>query len=79
MKQFYYVHNRATGNPTCRHTTFLKAKDEAIRLSKKMKKSFYILASVAKVVYQEDGEPVIESEGKLLDKESVRAMVFRKS
>ena len=51
QKQFWYVHNRASGNPTYRHYTYESALEEAKRLSLKFKKNFYVLTSVKKVSY----------------------------
>lgn len=50
MKKFWYVHNRAMGNPTVRHETKESAIDEAIRLSKMYNKNFYVLESSCKVL-----------------------------
>lgn len=52
MKKFYYVHNRAQGNPTHRHLTYESAVEEAKRLCEKHKKNFYIIESVSKVYYK---------------------------
>ena len=52
MKKFYYVHNRAQGNPTRRHSTYESAVEEAKRLCMKHKKHFYVITSVSKVCYQ---------------------------
>lgn len=59
MKNFYYVHNRGTGNPTFRHTIIEDAIDEAIRLSKLTKNNFYVLKPVAHIT---DNGTVIDVE-----------------
>lgn len=62
MEKFYYVHNRRTGNPTYRHRTVESALSEALRLTRKHKKNFYVLESVKHTVYNHDtGEIKIES------------------
>lgn len=66
MKKFYYVHNRATGNPIKRHMTLGSAKKEALRLNKKTGKSYYILTSVLKITREGNIEDTY-GERKILD------------
>lgn len=68
MEKFYYVHNRKTGNPTFRHQNKEDAIAEAVRLSKKLKKNFYVLESVSHIVYN-DGDVNVDSESNNVEEE----------
>lgn len=46
MKNFYYVYNRAQNKPLYRHKDKDSAIKEAIRLTKLLKKNFYVLQPV---------------------------------
>ena len=56
MKKFYYVYNRAQSKPIKRHKTLDKAIDEAVRLACLEKKHFYVLAPVAHIISDRQGE-----------------------
>lgn len=63
MKKFYYVHNRAQGNPTHRHLTYESAVEEAKRLCQLHKKNFYVVESVSKVFYcYSKNEPIVDNQ-----------------
>jgi len=63
MKKFWYVHNRASGNPRHRHETLESAIEEAKRLASTKVKNFYILESVCKVTPEGKVDKEIESYG----------------
>ena len=54
MKHFYYVYNRGCEKPLHRHQLYEEAVAEALRLAEQEKKSYYIIESVGKVVYDHD-------------------------
>ena len=54
MKHFYYVYNRSCEKPVYRHGTLESAVVEAIRLAEQEHKNYYVLESVAKIVYNHD-------------------------
>lgn len=59
MKKYFYVYNRSCNKPTRRHEDKDSAIKEAIRLSKLMKKNFYVLEPSAHVIYDHDTSEVL--------------------
>lgn len=46
---YFYVYNRACGEPIFRHKNLQSALNEAARLSSEMNKNFYVLQPVCKL------------------------------